>query len=170
MGEWIYSRVQGFYVEPKAGGKVQIFGIYNNKQTKKIKKSRTYTHSQKKKFSSRLGVEVGICGFCDNTQTNEQTHTRTRCRSVCDCSLRNRVRFFSTCRYYKYSHPHYLRTSNLSDSSCSTAFFLPARIYRCSANTTPVMDNPASCITSNICLPGRVSTFNPRYPCQPDQS
>jgi len=31
--EWIYS--QGFYFEPRAGGEVRIFGVYNNKQTNK---------------------------------------------------------------------------------------------------------------------------------------
>jgi len=40
VGEWIYSRAQGFYVEPKAGGKVQIFGFYNNKKKKKKRKKK----------------------------------------------------------------------------------------------------------------------------------
>jgi len=50
---------QGFYLEPRAGGEVKIFGLYNNKETKPKKNEQTNkqkwncTGSKKKLCPSR---------------------------------------------------------------------------------------------------------------------
>jgi hypothetical protein len=46
--EWIYS--QGFYYEPRAGGKVRIFGFYNKRQTKKQTKAKLKKKKTKRCF------------------------------------------------------------------------------------------------------------------------